>query len=289
MRSAWNTLLAGWPRRRTAAGTAEATTSANARCSEGPGGNDGGRYATAEAGLAIFNEKAGQLVLGALVDKFGRSQVLRTVHAHIEGCVEAVTEAPFGPVELGGAHAEVESARPVRPTPRSSRTGRAGRSGPETPGPAAERGERRRRCGHGLCVPVEADDAQMGKGSATRPAWPPPPTVASRTTPQERPTKMSITSSTMTGQVLEMAARSGRVFSDCLVMASKAQHTGQLFRAHTQPLGQHCPGFSLREHGTGQVEKGTPVLLVKGLRISPCDDGNGHFEPPAGWRFGASA
>ncbi len=29
MRSAWNTLLAGWPRRRTAAGTAEATTSAN--------------------------------------------------------------------------------------------------------------------------------------------------------------------------------------------------------------------------------------------------------------------
>jgi len=44
---------------------------------------------------------------------------------------------------------------------------------------------------------------------------------------------------------------------------------GGLNWAHTQPLGQRCPGISPRVHRAGRVEKGTPGLLVKGLRISP--------------------
>ena len=69
-------------------------------------------------------------------------------------------------------------------------------------------------------------------------------------------------------------------------MALTGLSSGSFFGLIRSPSASTAPGF-LSGHGTGQVEKGTPVLLVKGLRISPFEDGDGHFEPPAGWRFGA--
>ena len=107
-------------------------------------------------------------------------------------------------------------------------------------------------------------------------AWPPPPTVASSTTPTGTAEKISTTSSSMTGCVLERPARS--VVVGFTVRGGLT--VSRICRAHTQPLGQHCAGFSLSVHRTGRVEKGTPVLLVKGLRISPFKGRNGHTAPP---------
>ena len=53
------------------------------------------------------------------------------------------------------------------------------------------------------------------------------------------------------------------------------------FRAHKQPLGRRCPGFSPRVQRTGRVEKGTPVLPVKGLPISPERADGAHGAPTA--------
>ncbi len=227
-------------------------------------------------------------MLGALVYKFGRSQVLRTVHAHIEGSVKAVTKTPFGPVELGRAHAEVEQR-----TGQFAHTevvqDQAGTVEPPLHygGPPSKWGERSRRAGHRFCVPVDADDAQMRKGSQQGPG------VAAGTdsgveyhaTTDGREDVFYLLDHY--GLMLERLFGGARVFSIVLAHGLDRLNIRPVCRAHTQPLGQHRAGFSLSVLRTGRVEKGTPVLLVKGLRISPFEDGGGHFEPPAGWRSGA--
>ena len=55
-------------------------------------------------------EQARQLLLGALVYDPGGRQLLRAVHAHVQGRVERVAETSFGRIELEGADTEVEQS-----------------------------------------------------------------------------------------------------------------------------------------------------------------------------------
>ena len=118
IRKAWNTRRAGWPFRRAAAGTAEATTSASSLVELN------GRAATTARAMRpdsrpspFSRKKRGQGVLRESVDELRRRDTGSRVHPHVEWPVRAVRETPLGPIELRRADAEVEQDTRKRPEP----------------------------------------------------------------------------------------------------------------------------------------------------------------------------
>ena len=53
-------------------------------------------------------EQTGQLGLAAFIQQLSRGAGLGAVHAHVQGGVEAITEASFRPVKLRRADPEIE-------------------------------------------------------------------------------------------------------------------------------------------------------------------------------------
>ena len=110
-RSAWKTRRAGWPPwRRTAAGQGRADDVGEPTVVvvTGRAATTAQRDPPGEAPFAVGGEESRQLGLGPGVHEVRGGRTLVGVHAHVEGGVGPVREAALGPVELRGAHAQVE-------------------------------------------------------------------------------------------------------------------------------------------------------------------------------------
>ena len=130
---------------------------------EGSSGHDGGRDAAAVPLVGVTAEDRGQRALFGVIDDVGCGYIAGGIHPHVERAVEAVAEAPFGPVELGGTDSEVEQAGgdPRLPDLVQHITERVEPAMPQGD-PVAEAGEALRGGSQRVGVAVQADQAQMG-------------------------------------------------------------------------------------------------------------------------------
>ena len=149
-----------------------------ARGGDRPCGDDGPGDAPGEPGLPVVGEELDERVLVGGVDHVGSGAPDRRVHAHVEGGVPAVGEAPLGHVELGRADAEVEE-RPgesplvLRGTPfvlhLSHHRGQGIEARPADHRPVPEHRQLAGGGGHGDGVTVESQQGDARIGLEQRP------------------------------------------------------------------------------------------------------------------------
>jgi len=137
------------------------------------GGDDGVGDAAGEALVAVVVEHRREPFDWVAVDHVGRGKGLAAVHAHIEGGVLAVAEAPGGPVNLRRAHAQVEQDRDYRIVSRLvHHCLQPVESGSAQDDPVLEAHERDVCCNQGLLVPVQTQEAVSGKSIEQGPGVP---------------------------------------------------------------------------------------------------------------------
>ena len=145
MRMAWKVRLAGCPpvrARRCGDGVADDVGQFGGG-GHGPGGDDGPGDATGEALVAEVTQHRRQSCLRVAVDDVGGGDGGVGVHTHVERGRVAIAEAALGPVELGGADAEVEEGPDDGLTGdgRSGDCGERVETGPHGERPFAEGGQ----------------------------------------------------------------------------------------------------------------------------------------------------
>ena len=211
-------------------------------------------------------QHAGQLALVVGVDDVGRGRGRSAVHAHVERGVLAVAEAAVGPVELRRADPEVEEHADDRVVRAGDGVGRdvdrGGRSGTRTdvnrPGNSSASGAEAASASSSWSMPTTR---RCGWASSSARAWPPPPRVASTSTPAGTGANSSVISSTITG-------RCGKPWSvvSCLRACRRSLRRGGSRIAHRQPFGQRAPvGMSPRSGWMGSGRsRGLPSCRPKG-------------------------
>jgi hypothetical protein len=132
---------------------------------DGPGRHDAARDLAGEALLAVGGDDARQRILVVLVDHLGGGQLLAGVHPHVERCVGQVREPARRPVQLRAADPQIEEHSHDVPLAFSRHDrGDLVEPTPDHPSPVSVLRQTLPGRRHGIPVPVDAQEPEVGSG-----------------------------------------------------------------------------------------------------------------------------